>query len=256
MTTADSNRPLSGKVALVTGASHHIGGTIAAAMADAGAHAVLASKDSAGLSDLVATITSAGGAASAMSVDMGNEDSVRALLVQIRDRFGRLDAAVNYVGAGRRAPIPLAEWASEEFDIAISEDLRGVFLCMKYEIELMRSGGTGGAIVNMCSPVGEQGFPGMSGNVASDFGVTGLTRAAAYDYASEGIRVNAISREPASIPGEIADGAVWLCSDQSLCLTGTILTVGRSSHPTEAERATKRGPSLLLRHRRIPGNIS
>lgn len=250
MTTAVPTLPLSGKVALVTGASRGIGAEIAAVLAAAGADVVLASRDSAGLSRQVAAITSAGGNAVAMPVDVGNQDSVKALLVQIQERFGRLDAAVNNAAGGGRIPAPLAEWASEEFDSAISVNLRGVFLCLKYEIELMLASGNGGAIVNMSSTAGEQGVAGMSGYVASKFGVGGLTRVAALDYASHGIRVNAIAPGPiltdrlagagqaaqdrvaAAVPlgrigstADVAAAALWLCSEQSSFVTGTVLAV-------------------------------
>lgn len=250
MTTPDSTRPLSGKVALVTGASHGIGAEIAAALAGAGADVVLASRDGAQLSRQVTAITTGGGKAVAMSVDVADEDSVKAMMAGIRDSFGRLDVAVNNAAGGGRAPAPLAEWASAEFDSAISINLRGVFLCLKYEIELMLASGNGGAIVNMSSTAGEQGVAGLSGYVASKFGVGGLTRVAALDYASHGIRVNAIAPGPilterlagagqaaqdrvaAAVPlgrigatAEVAAAALWLCSDQSSFVTGTVLAV-------------------------------
>ena len=250
MTTADPTRPLSGRVALVTGASRGIGAEIAAALAGAGADVVLASRDNTGLSRQATAITSSGGKAVAMAVDVGNEDSVKTLLARIRDHFGRLDVAVNNAAGGGRAPAPLAEWASAEFDSAISVNLRGVFLSLKYEIELMLASGNGGAIVNMSSTAGEQGVAGMSGYVASKFGVGGLTRVAALDYASHGIRVNAIAPGPilterlagagraaqdrvaAAVPlgrigttADIAAAALWLCSDQSSFVTGTVLAV-------------------------------
>jgi NAD(P)-dependent dehydrogenase (short-subunit alcohol dehydrogenase family) len=250
MTTAVSAAQMDGKVALVTGASRGIGAEIAAALAAAGALVVLASRDSAGLSRQVATIASSGGKAVGLPVDVGNEDSVKALLAQIQDRFGRLDAAVNNAAGGGRVPAPLAEWASEEFDSAIAVNLRGVFLCLKYEIELILASGNGGTIVNMSSTAGEQGVAGMSGYVASKFGVGGLTRVAALDYATKGIRINAIAPGPilterlagagqaaqgrvaAAVPlgrigstAEVAAAALWLCSDQSSFVTGTVLAV-------------------------------
>ncbi|MEZ2391641.1 SDR family NAD(P)-dependent oxidoreductase [bacterium RCC_150] len=242
--------PMSGKTALVTGASRGIGAGIAVALAEAGAQLVLAARDTAALSMQVDAIQSRGGKALALPVDVTDEDSVKALLAEVHDRFGRLDAAVNNAGGGGRAPAPLAEWASADFDSAIAVNLRGVFLCLKYEIGLMLEAGNGGAIVNMSSTAGEQGVAGLSGYVAGKFGVGGLTRVAALDYASQGIRVNAIAPGPiltdrlaaagsaaqervaSAVPlgrigttADIAAAALWLCSEQSAFVTGTVLAV-------------------------------
>jgi NAD(P)-dependent dehydrogenase (short-subunit alcohol dehydrogenase family) len=241
---------MSGKVALITGASRGIGAAIGAMLAEAGAHVVLAARDEAALSRQAQTLTSAGRQATAMPVDVTDEESVKTLLAGISERFGRLDAAVNNAAGGGRPPAPLGDWASEDFDSAIAVNLRGVFLCMKYEIELMLATGTGAAIVNMSSTAGEQGVAGLSGYTASKFGVGGLTRVAALDYATHGIRVNAIAPGPIltdrlaaagqaaqervattvplgriGTPGDVAAAALWLCSDQSSFVTGTVLTV-------------------------------
>ncbi|WP_104091116.1 SDR family NAD(P)-dependent oxidoreductase [Arthrobacter sp. GMC3] len=241
---------LAGKVALVVGASRGIGAGIAAAMADAGAHVVLAGRDQQAMALRVEEISVAGGSAVAVVVDVLDEGSVRALLAEVQRRFGRLDVAVNNAAGGGRPPALLAEWYSAEFDSAVAVDLRGVFLCLKYELELMLAGGNGGAIVNMSSTAGEQGVSGMSGYVASKYGVGGLTRVAALDYAGAGIRVNAIAPGPiltdrlaaagsaaqqmaaAAVPlgrlGQVRDvaaAAVWLCSEQSSFVTGTVLPV-------------------------------
>jgi NAD(P)-dependent dehydrogenase (short-subunit alcohol dehydrogenase family) len=250
MTAADPTHPMSGKVALVTGASRGIGAAIGAALADAGAHVVLAARDTDALSRRVEAIISSGGQATAMPVDVSDEDSVKNLLVGINERFGRLDAAVNNAAGGGRTPAPLGDWASADFDSAIAVNLRGVFLCMKYENKLMLATGTGAAIVNMSSTAGEQGVAGLTGYAASKFGVAGLTRVAALDYAAHGIRVNAIAPGPIltdrlaaagqdaqeraaaavplgriGTPDDVAAAALWLCSDQSSFITGTILTV-------------------------------
>jgi NAD(P)-dependent dehydrogenase (short-subunit alcohol dehydrogenase family) len=250
MTATDPTHPMSGKVALVTGASRGIGAAIAATLADAGAHVVLAARDKDALSLLAQTLTSSGGQATAMPVDVTDEDSVKNLLAGISERFGRLDAAVNNAAGGGRSPAPLSDWASEDFDSAIAVNLRGVFLCMKYEIQHMLATGTGTAIVNMSSTAGEQGVAGLSGYTASKFGVAGLTRVAALDYAAHGIRINAIAPGPIltdrlaeagqaaqdrvaatvplgriGTPGDVAAAALWLCSDQSSFVTGTVLYV-------------------------------
>jgi len=237
-------------VVLVVGASRGIGAGIAAAMADAGARVVLAARDQAALAQRVQEITGRGGQAVTLPVDVLEEDSVKALLAEVRRRSGRLDAAVNNAAGGGRPPARLADWSSAEFDSAVAVDLRGVFLCLKYELELMLDGGNGGAIVNMSSTAGEQGVSGLSGYVASKYGVGGLTRVAALDYAGAGIRVNAIAPGPiltdrlaaagagaqkmaaAAVPlarlGQVQDvaaAAVWLCSEQSSFVTGTVMPV-------------------------------
>ncbi|PYI65868.1 short-chain dehydrogenase [Arthrobacter livingstonensis] len=241
---------MAGKVVLVVGASRGMGAGIAAAMAQAGAQVVLAARDQDALADRVGEIEAAGGQALALPVDVLDEGSVVGLLEEVAGRFGRLDAAVNNAAGGGRPPAPLAEWQSAEFDSAIAVDLRGVFLCLKYELGLMLGNPDGGAIVNISSTAGEQGVSGLSGYVAAKFGVGGLTRVAALDYAAQGIRVNAIAPGPiltdrlaaagpraqemaaAAVPlgrlgqvQDIAGAAVWLCSEQSGFVTGTVLAV-------------------------------
>ncbi|HKU29978.1 MAG TPA: SDR family NAD(P)-dependent oxidoreductase, partial [Arthrobacter sp.] len=128
MTTAEPTSLLSGRVALVVGASRGIGATIAATLAGAGAQVVLAARNAADLDRQVSAIAESSGrpgSAVAMPVDVTREDSVKSLLDGIRDRFGRLDAAVNNAAGGGRTPAPLADWDSEEFDTAISANLRG-----------------------------------------------------------------------------------------------------------------------------------
>ena len=142
------------------------------------------------------------------------------------------------------------EWSSAEFDNSISVNLRGTFLCMKYELELMQKTVGDRAIVNMSSTAGEQGVAGLSGYVASKYGIGGLTRVAALDYASTGIRINALAPGPiltdqlaaagedaqshaaAAVPlgrvgraDEVAAAALWLCSEQSSFITGTVVNI-------------------------------
>lgn len=241
---------LAGKVALVVGASRGIGAAIAAALAQAGARVVLAARDQGALAGRAADIEAAGGQALALPVDVLEEASVVGLLERVASRYGRLDAAVNNFAGGGRPPALLADWEAAEFDGAVATDLRGVFLCLKYQLRLMEKNPHGGAIVNMSSTAGEQGVSGLAGYVASKFGVGGLTRVAALDYAAAGIRVNAIAPGPiltdhlaaagpraqemaaAAVPlgrvgtvEDVAAAVVWLCSAQSSFVTGTVLAV-------------------------------
>jgi NAD(P)-dependent dehydrogenase (short-subunit alcohol dehydrogenase family) len=174
MTTADPIRPLSGKVALVTGASRGIGAEIAAVLAGAGADVVLASRDGARLSQQLAAITSGGGNAVAMTVDVGDDDSVKALMARIRDRFGRLDVAVNNAAGGGRIPAPLAEWAIAEFDSAIP------------------------ILTERLAEAGQ----------------------AAQDRVAAAVPLGRIGST-----ADVAAAALWLCSDQSSFVTGTVLAV-------------------------------
>jgi NAD(P)-dependent dehydrogenase (short-subunit alcohol dehydrogenase family) len=239
--------PLAGRVALVTGASRGIGAATARALSRAGASVVLAARDEPALSALADKITAAGGQALVVTTDVTDPVSVRRLVEQTLGAYGRLDAAVNNAAGGHR-PTPLAEVAIEDFDRELAVSLRGVFLTMRYEIPAMLDGG--GSIVNMASTAGLEAVGGLAGHVSSKFGVVGLTRTAALDYADRGIRVNALAPGPiltetleragqqaqqraagslpmrrVGRPEEVAAAAVWLCSAESSFITGATLTV-------------------------------
>jgi NAD(P)-dependent dehydrogenase (short-subunit alcohol dehydrogenase family) len=243
-----TNRLLGGKVAIVTGASRGIGAVVARALAEAGASVSLAARDEDALSAIAQQITSAGGRALAIPTDVGDPEAVERLVRRTTESFGRLDAAFNNAAGGGHLPTPLAEVAVEDFDSMVRVSLRGVSICMKYEIPAMLASG-GGAIVNMSSTSGERGVRGIGAYVASKHGVIGLTKSAALDYAQQGIRVNAVAPGPIDSgrlpmaderreqisravpmarigrPEEVAAAVVWLCSDQASFVTGATIPI-------------------------------
>ncbi len=237
------------KVAIITGGSFGIGKATAIAFAKEGAKVVVADiiEDGATL----AVIQSAGGEAMFISCDVSSEDSVKAMVEKTIDQYGRLDFAFNNAGVeGYSAPTH--ECASDNWSKTININLKGVWLCMKYEIPHLLKQGKG-AIVNNASIAGLVGFPNIPAYVASKHGVIGLTKNAALEYAKLGIRVNAVcpgvirtpmvdrftgknkevekqfeNMEPVGRmgePEEVAAAVTWLCSDASSFVTGHSLTV-------------------------------
>jgi NAD(P)-dependent dehydrogenase (short-subunit alcohol dehydrogenase family) len=193
---ASSPTPLlEGKVAIITGASRGIGAVAARAFATAGAGVVLAARDADALSAVAEQITARGGRALAVPTDVGDPGAVARLVRKTIDVFGRLDAAFNNAGGGGHPPTPLADVAVADFDTVVRINLRGIFLCMKYEIPAMRASG-GGAIVNMSSTAGLRGVGGIGAYVASKHGVIGLMRTLALEVATDNITVNCVCPGP------------------------------------------------------------
>src|SRR5438874_5257039 len=179
-----------GKVALVTGAASGIGKASALAFAREGARTVVADVIVEGGEETVRIIKEAGGDALFVRTDVSKAAEVETLIQKIVETYGRLDYAHNNAGIAG-ADAPTADCTEENWDQTIAVNLKGVWLCMKYEIPQMLKLG-GGAIVNTASTAGLVGLEASPAYCASKGGVVQLTRAAALDYAKAGIRVNAV----------------------------------------------------------------
>ena len=239
------------KVALVTGGSAGIGRATALAFARSGCDVVVADIDRERGERVAKEAEALGVDASFVETDVSDRAAVERMVAETVDRFGGLDYACNNAGI-EGTPMPTADCTDENWDRTIAINLTGVFLCMRAEIPRMLERG-GGAIVNVSSVAGLVGFENIPAYTASKHGVVGLTKTAALDYATQGIRVNAIcpgvidtemvqrftrgdpeasaqltSSEPVGrmgTPEEIADSVVWLCSDGASFVTGQAIAV-------------------------------
>ena len=240
-----------GKVVLVTGAASGIGRAAALAFGRAGASVVVADTSVDGGHATAAMIVEAGGKALFVQSNVTRANEVEALVDKAVSYYGRLDCAVNNAGIAEEHQA-LAEAEDAQFDRIMGVNVKGVWLCMKYELRQMARQG-GGVIVNMASAAGLVGSPTHAIYSASKHAVVGLTKTAAVEYARAGIRINslcpgavktpmlarAFEREPQSEkklkaahpigrfaePVEIANAALWLCSEQSSFVTGHQLAI-------------------------------
>ncbi len=242
---------LEGKVALVTGAAAGIGRASALALAREGAAVCVSDINSEGAQATARRIIDEGGRAISVTCDVTRVEDVSALVEATVDAFGGLDAAVNNAGISGYFFQRLHEADDEMFERVLDVNLRGVWRCMKAELNQMLPGG--GAIVNIASVAGLIGAPKAADYTASKHAVIGITKSAALDYAKSGIRVNAVcpayidtamvqgaiqgNPAMASImtraipmgrlgqPEEIAEAVVWLCSDAASFVTGHALVL-------------------------------
>jgi NAD(P)-dependent dehydrogenase (short-subunit alcohol dehydrogenase family) len=242
---------LTGKVALVTGAGSGIGRASALAFAREGAKVVVADVVVEGGEETIGMIKKTGGEAIFVKTDVAKAAEVEALISTAVAAYGRLDCAHNNAGIAGKS-LTIADDTEENWDRIMAINLKGVWLCLRYEIPQMLKQG-GGAIVNTASDAGLIGLRRGGAYVASKHGVVGLTKTAALEYAKAGIRVNAVCPGPidtpmlqrgaslrpqiiekmvAAQPGgrlgkpeEIAEAAVWLCSEAASFVTGHAMPV-------------------------------
>ncbi len=246
-----ASKEQTGRVAFVTGAGTGIGRAAAIAFSHEGVSVAAVGRSETSIQETVRLIEEAGGRALAIRCDVAEEDEVKAAIAKTVEAFGRIDFAFNNAGV-EQPPAGLANVSPQEWDRIISTNLNGVFFCMKHQIPHMLKQG-GGSIVNTSSGAGVKGFRGQSAYCAAKFGVVGLSKAAALDYAAQGVRVNvvspgmtatplldrftggteegrqgAIAQEPvgrAGRPEEIAGAVLWLCSDLGAFTTGANIVV-------------------------------
>ena len=242
------------KVVLITGASSGIGRATAEAFAANGASVVVAARRKEELDTLVTSIEAKGGKASAIKTDVSIAKSVEQMVAHTIDVFGRIDYAVNNAGIeGKFSGI--TDLAENDWDQVLDINLKGTFLCMKYEARAMLKLGFGGAIVNIGSVNSFLGFPTGSAYVTSKHGLIGLTSSVSAELAPQSIRVNllcpgvtdtpmhqrlrgivgddlydqgllpTVHLKRAGRPEEIARAIVFLCSDESSYISGSTLTV-------------------------------
>jgi NAD(P)-dependent dehydrogenase (short-subunit alcohol dehydrogenase family) len=242
---------LEGKVGLVTGGTSGIGRDTAVLFAKAGAKVVVAGRRESEGKETVELIRATGGDGLFVKTDVSKASEVETLVKKVVEKFGRLDVAFNNAGIEGVWTSIVSE-SEDDWDRTFDINLKGVWLCMKYEIRQMLKQGGAGAIVNMASVAGLIGLAGAAAYCASKHGVMGLTKAVALETARSGIRINAVC--PAVVetpmadrlysapavnkfvlglhpvgrfgkPMEIAEAVLWMCSDRASFMTGQSLVL-------------------------------
>lgn len=247
------SKPLQGRTIILTGAAGGIGRASAVVLAEAGAQLVLTDISEDGGQETLNDVHLANGTGIFVKADLSSEDDIKKLLSSAIDNYGQLHGAFNNAGV-EQANKAIDELSLDEWQRAINIDLTSVFLCVKYEaLAMLKSGG--GVIVNTASSLGQVAVPNAAEYVAAKHGVMGLTRAAAADFGSRGVRVNAIlpgvirtpmikrlSEDPTAAdmferivarhpigrlgePHEIGKALKWLLSDDASFVNGAAVPV-------------------------------
>jgi NAD(P)-dependent dehydrogenase (short-subunit alcohol dehydrogenase family) len=251
MSTQIMETELQDKVAIITGGTSGIGRETAVLFAGAGAKVVVAGRRENEGNETVSLIEAGGGIGCFVQTDVSKAGDVEELVKKTVATYGKLDLAFNNAGIEGEW-VPIVEQTEESWDQTIDINLKGVWLCLKYEIQQMLTQGSGGAIVNMSSICGHIGAATAATYCASKHGVRALTKSAALEYARVGIRVNDVC--PGGIetpmadrlfgepevheytvglhplgrlgkPHEIADAVLWMCSDRASYMTGQSLSI-------------------------------
>lgn len=247
-------KTMQGKVAIVTGASSGLGEATALRFAEAGANVVVAARREDKGEMVVKKIEGLGARGLFVRTDVTQREAIQAMVERTVAEFGGLDCAVNNAGIAGPVMIPMAEIEEQDWDELMNTNLRAVWMCMKYEILAMLKRG-GGSIVNISSIYGfKPSDVGQSPYCTSKFGIIGLSKSAAVDYAQVGIRINVVSpgythsemvdpyvaAEPEKMRAavsrhsamnrlgetrEVAEVVTWLCSDATSFVNGAVLPV-------------------------------